>query len=139
MDLRTFSNFDLGRDTLHAEDREDNINDAVCIEVTDEVFDGIQEIVSLGSIFHDFVCVASDLTVFNPGIYLLDRSLSDIVDRNPVSLCWTNNAQILISLVDRCQNLTILNLEGYSVHKLNRCACDEIKQVILKDFSSVRM
>ena len=137
--MRTFGNFDLGRDTLHAEDREDNINDAVCIEVTDEVFDGIQEIVSLGSIFHDFVCVASDLTVFNPGIYLLDRSLSDIVDRNPVSLCWTNNAKILISLVDRCQKLTILNLEGYSVHKLNRCACGEIRQEILRDFSSVRM
>ena len=115
--MRTFGNFDSRSDTLHAEVREDNFNDTVRIEVTDELFEGIQEIVSLGNIFYEFVCVASDLTVFNPGIYLLDRSLSDIVDRNPVSLCWTNNAQILISLVDTCQKLTILNMEGYSVHK----------------------
>ena len=98
-------------------DREDDINDVLCIEVTDELYEGIPGIVSLGSIYHDFVCVASDLTVFNPGIYLLDRTVSEVVDRNPMSLCWTNNAQILISLVDTCHKLTILNLEGYSVRE----------------------
>lgn len=115
--MRSFGNFDLVREILHAEDRKDDFNDAVRIEVTDELFEGIEEIASLGDVFHEFVCVASDLSVFNPGIYLLDRSPSDIVDRNPISLCWTNNAQILISLVDKCQRLTILNLEGYSVHE----------------------
>ena len=119
MDMRTFGNFDLRRETLYLEggddDQNDNDSDRFSIKVTEELFEEIGEVSSLGNLFHNFVRVASNLTVFDPGIYLLDRSRSEILYRSPVSLCWTNNAPILISLVDMCQEITILNLEGYLV------------------------
>ena len=112
--MRTFDNFDLRGGNEARSNQPKNAG----IEVTDESFADIREIVSLGNKFHEFVRGAPNLVVFNPGVFLMDRSFSFSVYRTPVSLCWTNNAQTLISLVDTCGKLTFLNLEGYQVRLL---------------------
>lgn len=109
--MRTFDKFDLRGSSEARWNQPSNAG----FEVTEESFADIREIRSLGNTFHDFVRGAPNLVVFNPGLFLMDRSFSFSVYRKPVSLSWTNNAQTLISLVDTCRKLTVLNLEGYQV------------------------
>lgn len=80
---------------------------------SDEYVSENQALFDLGDKFLPYLQDVNDeLESFQPKFFILDRHLSDTNDRQKTSLVW-NNPRALITVVDNCKNLKILNLEGF--------------------------
>ena len=110
IDLRAFRNFELKANTEH---QEEFVIQEEGIVATDENLFEIPEVSKVSEHFLEFVKKCDNLLIFKPGIFVKGRQDPDLIEQKSFSLCW-NNPQVLINLVDHCENVTILSLEGFN-------------------------